>query len=456
LLLHPVIAESGFAGLGAAVSGSTVADDFPAPTGVCADLLQRFAQVSDGRRDQGRSHPVAVVLALCAAAVVAGMASFTAIAGWATDVPAEVLVKLYGRRSDPPSKATIWRVVTGADAATVDAVIGAWLLAQAAARDTAARDTAARDTAARDTAARDTAAREVVAGEVVAGEVVAGEVVAGEVVAPGNDREAPELLAIMVDGKAVRGATDAEGNQTHLLAAATHDDALVVGQVEVGAKSNEIPQFAPLLDTLAAAGVDLAHTVITADALHTQRAHADYLHERGAGFVFTCKHNQPRLFAALDALPWAQTPIAARQVDRGHGRVTTRTIQVMPAPADLPFPHVNQVWLIERYVTALDGTPSSAVAALGVTNLTAHTTTPQHLAALVRNHWGIESLHWLRDTVYREDNSTVRTSSGPRVMAGLRNLAVGAHHLAGRRDITEASREAGRVMHRPFKILKLT
>jgi len=425
LRLHPVIAESGFAGLGAAVSGSTPADDFPAPARVCADLLQRFGRVSDGRRDQGRVHPVAVVLALCAAAVVAGMASFTAIAGWATDVPAEVLVKLYGRRSAPPSKATIWRVVTGADAATVDAVIGAWLLAQAAARD-------------------------VVAGDVVAGDDVAGDDVAG------TDREAPELLAIMVDGKAVRGATDAEGNQVHLLAAATHDDALVVGQVEVGAKSNEIPQFAPLLDTLAASGVDLAHTVITADALHTQRAHADYLHERGAGFVFTCKQNQPRLFAALDALPWAQTPIAARQVDRGHGRVTTRTIQVMPAPEDLPFPHVNQAWLIERYVTALDGTPTSAVAALGVTNLTADTTAPQRLAALVRNHWGIESLHWLRDTVYREDNSAVRTRSGPRVMAGLRNLAVGAHHLAGRRDIAEASREAGRVMHRPFKILKLT
>jgi predicted transposase YbfD/YdcC len=414
LLLHPVIAESGFAGLGAAASGSAVADDFPAPARVCADLLQRFARVSDGRRDQGRVHPVAVVLALCAAAVVAGMASFTAIAGWATDVPAEVLVKLYGRRSDPPSKATIWRVVTGADAATVDAVIGAWLLAQAAARD-----------------------------------------VDGDVVVPGPDQDTPEPLAIMVDGKAVRGATDTEGNQVHLLAAATHDDTLVVGQVEVGAKSNEIPQFAPLLDTLAAAGVDLAHTVITADALHTQRAHADYLHERGAGFVFTCKQNQPRLFAALDALAWAQTPIAASEVQRGHGRVTTRTIQVLPAPEDLPFPHVNQVWLIERYVTALDGTPSSAVAALGVTNLTTDTTSPQRLAALVRNHWGIESLHWLRDTVYREDNSTVRTSSGPRVMAGLRNLAVGAHHLTGRRDITEASREAGRAMHRPFKILKL-
>ena len=94
-----------------------------------------------------------------------------------------------------------------------------------------------------------------------------------------------KLLAIAVDGKTVRGATDAEGNQSHLLAAATHHDALVLGQVEVGAKTNEIPMFAPLLDQLAASGVDLAHSVITADTLHAQRSHAQYLHERGAGFI---------------------------------------------------------------------------------------------------------------------------------------------------------------------------
>ncbi|MGH3591543.1 MAG: ISAs1 family transposase, partial [Pseudonocardiaceae bacterium] len=147
----------------------------------------------------------------------------------------------------------------------------------------------------------------------------------------------------------MRGATDTEGNQVHLLAAATHTDALVLSQVEVGAKTNEIPMFAPLLDTLAGTGVDLAQTVITADALHTQRAHAHYLHQHGAGFVLTVKQNQPALFAALDALAWAQVPLAARDIDTGHGRVTTRTIQVLPAPADLPFPHVNQVWLVERY-----------------------------------------------------------------------------------------------------------
>ena len=65
--------------------------------------------------------------------------------------------------------------------------------------------------------------------------------------------------------------------------------------------------------------------------------------------------------------------------------------------------------------------------------------TPECLANLIRQHWGIESLHWLRDIVYREDNSTARTRSGPRVIAALRNLAIGAIRLTGRRDITESN-----------------
>lgn len=261
---------------------------------------------------------------------------------------------------------------------------------------------------------------------------------------------------IAVDSKTVRGAIDEHGNQVHLLAAATHQDGLVLGQVEVGAKTNEIPMFAPLLQRLAQHGINLSNVVVTADALHTQRDHADYLHQAGAGFCFTVKENQPGLFAALDALAWKDAPIAAREVDTGHGRITTRTIRVLPDPANLPFPHIKQVWLIERYITDPDGTPVSAAAALGVTNLDAATAPAARIASLIRNHWGVESLHWLRDTVYREYNSTVHTRSGPRVMAALRNLAVAAIHLAGRRDITEATRWAGRVMQRPFTLLKLT
>jgi hypothetical protein len=88
--------------------------------------------------------------------------------------------------------------------------------------------------------------------------------------------------------------------------------------------------------------------------------------------------------------------VAHAAADRGHGRITTRTIQVLPAPGDLPFPHVSQAYLIERHVTALDGHPLSDVAALGVTSLTADRTGPARLTGLVRSQRAIESLHWLR------------------------------------------------------------
>ena len=89
-------------------------------TEVRGDLLKLFGLVTDGRSGQGQDHPVAVVLALAAAAVVAGMKGYTAIAGWVKDVPpAGAGGSVYaGWRwpARPPSKATIWRVITGADA----------------------------------------------------------------------------------------------------------------------------------------------------------------------------------------------------------------------------------------------------------------------------------------------------------------------------------------------------
>ena len=81
---------------------------------------------------------------------------------------------------------------------------------------------------------------------------------------------------------------------------------------------------------------------------------------------------------------------------------------------------------------------------------------PPDLAHHVREQWAIESLHWLRDTLYQEDKSQGRTRSGPRVMAALRNLAICALRLFGRADVTEATRRAARSMDRPFAILGLT
>jgi hypothetical protein len=168
------------------------------------------------------------------------------------------------------------------------------------------------------------------------------------------------------------------------------------------------------------------------------------------------KENRRALSGALDTLPWGQVPVAHTATGKGHGRITTRSIQVLPAPEDLPFPHASQMCLIERYVTDLRGLPVPAAAALGVASPEPGQADAADLARYVREQWSIESLHWLRDTLYQEDKSQVRTRSGPRAMAALRNLAIRALRLAGRPGITEATRWAGHSIDRPFTILGLT
>jgi predicted transposase YbfD/YdcC len=388
----------------------------PVPEGDC-DLLELLAGVPDGRTGQGRDHPVAAVLALAAAAVVAGMKGYTAISGWVADVPPPVLAGLCLRcgaaPGPPPSKTTIWRVLTDAGAGELDVAAGTWLMSLAGLDGPAA---------------------------------ASGD-------AAGEDCP-PALVQVRLDGKAVRGARNADGTQVRLLAALVGPDAassVIAAQAEVGRKTNEVPVAKAVLGQL-----DLRGKVVTADALHTVKATASLIHEGGGEFVLPVKENRRSLFDAIDALPWKDVPVAVSATDRGHGRVTTRTIQVLPAPEGLPFPHVSQVFLIERYVTGLDGKPVSAVAALGVASPEPGQASPAGLARYVREQWSIESLHWIRDTLYQEDKSQVRTRSGPRAMAALRNLAIGALHLAGRTDITEATRWAARSMDRPFTILGLT
>ncbi len=301
----------------AIADGEPVAPAAPATiTEVGDDLVKLFGSVSDGRSGQGRDHPVAAVLALAAAAVVAGMKGYTAIAGWVKDVPPPVLADLYLRAgaspARPPSKATIWRVLTDADADAFDATVGSWLMSS----------------------------------------------LPGEPSAPAAEEDDPaELVPVRLDGKTVRGAQDAAGNQRHLLAALagrTAQSSVVAAQAEVGVKTNEVP-----MATVVLGQIDLHGTLVTADALHTVKATAEFIHQGGGEFVLPVKENRKALFDALDALPWHQVPIAHTATDRGHGRITTRTFQVLPAPEDLPFPHVSQVMLIERHVSDLDGNPVS-------------------------------------------------------------------------------------------------
>ena len=104
----------------------------------------------------------------------------------------------------------------------------------------------------------------------------------------------------------------------HLLAALDHTHGVVVGQVDVEAKTNEIPMFTTLLDS-----IELAGAVVTADAMHAQRGHADLPRRRGAHYVLTVKRNQPRPARSVRRVALARRP----------GRPTTPATAVMAAPS---------------------------------------------------------------------------------------------------------------------------
>jgi len=137
--------------------------------------------------------------------------------------------------------------------------------------------------------------------------------------------------------------------------------------------------------------------------------------------------------------------------------VEQRSIQVVAAtPEQVGFPHAHQAFCILREVRSLDGTPRSCEAAYGLTSLTPDNAGHQRLAGHVRGHWGIENkLHWVRDVTFDEDRCQVRTGSGPRVMAMLRNLAIGVLRLAGETNIARGLRWAGRDPSRALALLGL-
>jgi predicted transposase YbfD/YdcC len=363
------------------------------------DLREHLAAVPDPRARRGVRHTLVSILLISAAAVIAGSRSYTAIGEWAADAPQHVLAML-GTRWDRrhgeyrvPDEATMRRVMQAVDGDLLDIAIGAWLAGRAGA-----------------------------------------------------------MRVIAVDGKTLRGTCDETGQGgVHLLAAMTHDSGIVVSQREVDDKTNEITCFQPLLDT-----VDLTGVVVTADALHTQRAHASYLVEqRGADYILIVKANQPSLFAQLDALNWDAIPIHTTE-NGGHGRTERRTIRVQPAPDNIDFPHVAQVFLIERYVTDTKTGKRTAIAVLGITSLDTTQADAPQIAIHTRKHWNIENkLHYVRDVTYSEDASQTHTRNGPRVMASFRNLAISILRLAGQTNIAAALRQAGRDFTRPLQLLQI-
>jgi predicted transposase YbfD/YdcC len=352
-------------------------------------LLEILARVSDPRRRRGRRFTLVFVLAVAVVCVLAGAKTFREVGDQAGDLPQDLLAALGGtphplwQKIIAPSEKRIRTLLQALDAAALDVIIGGWLRALAA----------------------------------------------------GGKLE-HLLTAIAIDGKWLRGVA---GGQVRLLAAMLHEDKVMIAQHQIPGDTNEITQVRELLDP-----VDLTGAVVTGDAAHAQHDTAQYVAgERDSDYLLQVKGNQPGLQRAIYDKINTVCGTAPDHVslDYGHGRVIKRSIWVASAEG-IDFPHAAQVTRIRRDTYGLTGTALTKEIAHGITSLDPERGTPAVLAGLTRGHWGVESVHWIRDTVFEEDANTGYAGNGPQVMATLRNVAISLLHRAG---ITEISRTLQRI-----------
>lgn len=349
--------------------------------------------VPDPRKRRGLRHGLAGVLAVTLSAVLAGAKSFTAIAEWTADAGPDALARL-GVTTAVPSESTIRRCLQRLTPDKLDGLIGAWMWLRTSTID----------------------GRRVIA----------------------------------FDGKTLRGARDAAGNLVHLLAGLCQHSGVVLAQLAVGTKTNEIPQLVTLLESLG----DLTGSVITADALHCQRDTARTITGRGGHYILTVKNNQSKLRRRLKTLPWKHIPVCDSSIEHGHGRTSSRVLKATAIGAGIGFPGALQVLQLTRTVTDRKTDKRHTEVVYAVTSLSITDAAPAQVASWLRGHWAIENrLHWVRDVTLDEDHSQVRTSAGPQVMATLRNTAISILRLTGHDNIAAALRHHARNPLRPVELL---
>lgn len=213
-------------------------------------LIQVLRRLPDPRKRRGIRYSLVTVMAISVCATLAGAQSVEAIAQWASDQSKSTLRRLGSWRHKAPSANTFRRIMGEIDVVAMEREVGGWLAKQATFRD----------------------------------------------------------QGLAIDGKTLRGSGDGEERPFHLVSAVLHREGLVVGQVRVPDKTNEIKAVEPLL-----ANLNIEGAVVTADAMHTQKETAAYIVEqKRADYLFTVKDNQPTLRQDIEDLhlevspPWAQ------------------------------------------------------------------------------------------------------------------------------------------------------
>lgn len=359
------------------------------------DLLSYLLRVKDGRKPRGKRYDLRMILVIFILAKLCGQNKIYGIADWAQQRSSFLVEALQLKRQRLPHHSTYRRVLAEEiDEEELEQIVGEYL---------------------------------------------------------SKLPRKGQSVVIVIDGKTVRGTITWEDPfGLHLLAAYLPGEGIVLMQMAVEKdKENEIVVAPKLLECL-----DLRNKVVIGDAMHTQRQISMQIVASGGDFVWIVKDNQPATRQAIELLFSPEPPPipgtgcppkdfrCAKTVDKQAGRLEERKITVSSLLNDyLDWPHLGQVFMLERRFTNLATGEISCEVQYGLTSLTAQAANPERILSIIRSEWGIESgLHYRRDVTFEEDKTRMTRKSMGRVMAIINNLVIGLLNSKGYANHAHARR----------------
>ena len=242
-----------------------------------------------------------------------------------------------------------------------------------------------------------------------------------------NDVTRGQVIAI--DGKTVRRSHDKTLGKSaiHMVSAWASENRLVLGQTKVAEKSNEITAIPELLALL-----DVSGCIVTIDAMGCQKEIARLIIEDSGDYVLALKENQGQLYQEVKELFEDEDLVTEvgdfhETVNKGHGRLERRRCSSIADPECISYLNPRGQWRGLRSVAKVTGERriGEKVSKESRYYISSLPGAAKELLWAVRAHWGIEnSLHWVLDIAFREDESRVRKGHGPENLATLRHMAL--------------------------------
>lgn len=356
-------------------------------------LYQRLEQIKDKRKARGKRYRLALILMVIVLSKLSGQDNPYAIADWAT-ARVDELVQLLGiSRKQLPSHNTIRRTMaTAFEVSELEREMRRFL-------------------------------HEMYGGH--------------------------NSILVVLDGKTLRGTIPSGQRQgVHLLAAYLPEEGVVLLQVEVETKENEIIAAPKIISSL-----DLRGRVVCGDAMFTQRRLSVDILNQGGDYIWFLKDNQAQMkedvaqfFSPPRQAPgWHATPMpqdVAQTQSKGHGRLEIRTLTAIPdETAYLDWSGVKQVFKLERTVTRLATGQVNTELIYGLTSLTPQRATASQLLTYTRAYWGIENgLHYRRDKTLHEDATRMSHTHQAQVLSAVNNFVVALAKKLGFENLASARR----------------